>query len=102
MTESERDDTCREKNTRKRKITGRINEVMKRLRQQSNETGDGCQCKSFKTDQQNRLNIINNFNRSGCNVVPCSDYCRSVGHFGGYCVGPTLDTCHCYDIGGKN
>ncbi|CAG9839884.1 unnamed protein product [Diabrotica balteata] len=39
---------------------------------------------------------------SGCNVVPCSDYCQSVGHFGGYCVGPTLDTCHCYDVGHKN
>ncbi|XP_072390766.1 uncharacterized protein [Diabrotica undecimpunctata] len=69
MTDSERDDTCREKNTRKRKITGRINEVMKRLRQQSHETGDDCQCKRlkcFKTvDQQNRSNIINNFNRMG-------------------------------------
>ncbi|CAH1154820.1 unnamed protein product [Phaedon cochleariae] len=39
---------------------------------------------------------------SGCNVVPCSAHCRSIGHFGGYCEGPHLENCHCYDVGGKH
>ncbi|KAJ8921414.1 hypothetical protein NQ315_003032 [Exocentrus adspersus] len=43
---------------------------------------------------------ISAFPGSSCNVVPCCDYCISTGHFGGYCIGDNLETCHCYDIGG--
>ncbi|KAJ8947073.1 hypothetical protein NQ318_019968 [Aromia moschata] len=36
---------------------------------------------------------------TGCNVIPCSEYCRHIGHFGGYCDGPNKESCHCYDVG---
>lgn len=52
--------------TRKRKVTGRISNVMKKLQEQSHEVGENCHCKRLKcfsvVNEQNRSFIINSFN----------------------------------------
>lgn len=56
----------RQRTAKKRKTTGRISEVMKRMREQSHEIGEDCRCKRLKcfsvVDEENRLNIIRHFN----------------------------------------
>lgn len=52
--------------TRKRKVTGRVSNVMKKLREQSHELGEDCHCKRLKcfnvVNEQNRSCLINHFN----------------------------------------
>lgn len=53
--------------TKKRKKTGRVRDVMKRLRLASHETGEDCLCKRFecflKVSHSERTRIISEFNR---------------------------------------
>lgn len=48
------------------KVTGRVSDVMKKLREQSHEVGEDCRCKRLKcfnnVNEQNRSLIITHFN----------------------------------------
>lgn len=64
--ESEEDSCVILQPTKKRKVTGRLSEVSKKLRNQTLETGDPCNCKRFKCfveiTPQERQTIINDLN----------------------------------------
>jgi hypothetical protein len=63
------DETNVQSNVKKRKRTGRIKDVMKKLRASTNETGENCRCTRYKCfdvippEEQHR--IIRNFNKLG-------------------------------------
>lgn len=56
-------------NAKKRKKTGKVSDVMKKLRATTHEVGDDCQCSRYKcfhvVSPENRKRIINNFNGLG-------------------------------------
>lgn len=68
-TESLEDTTCELGKVKKRKSTGRVKDVMKKLRASSNEIGEDCRCFRYKCFQVispvEQQRIIGNFNKLG-------------------------------------